>query len=358
MVQERVTGNGNFDIDAIRMAANAMENAPAVIDQPLVDPIADAFAADVDDMVDELRFNPSSNLTEEAQQIMNSPLAARLGAGVMADLRAAVQLQEEKASNGADAFTRGDRVWEEQKEKREKERAEQAKIDAADDMANASKPMTPEQWDEAPSSDYPGMTNAEALAALRRINANLPFFSQLAVNKGLIKPEDELAFQAYMRNELWLKEQERIGNTNTDEYRMRKQQQEQTQKTKPEFKPAAQEVVRFANARSLDNEVSAAVVGAQAGEVGENSTIDSGTAALTAYDGALSSMTVEPVSVAKSLDQPEQSVIDQPSLTTAFNASANGAVGAVPSQSAAAQITPAQPVRVASANFDQSVGMI
>lgn len=147
MVQEIVSGNGNFDIDAITRMVNADANAPAVIDQPFVDPVADAFAADVDDMVDELRFNPSSNLAEEAAQILNSPLAAKLDAGVMADLRAAVQLQEEKAANGADAFMHGDRVWEEQKEKREKERAEQAKIaDMADDANNGQLSTKPDQY--------------------------------------------------------------------------------------------------------------------------------------------------------------------------------------------------------------------
>jgi hypothetical protein len=51
----------------------------------------------------------------------------------MADLRAAVQLQEEKAENGADAFMRGNDAWNEQKEKREKDRKA---IDDADDYAD------------------------------------------------------------------------------------------------------------------------------------------------------------------------------------------------------------------------------
>jgi hypothetical protein len=159
MVQGRAAGNGNFDIDAIRMAANAMENAPALIEQPFVDPVADAFAADVDDMVDELRFNPSSNLAEEAQQIMNSPLAAKLGAGVLADLRAAVQLQEEKAANGADAFMRGDRVWEERKERDDKDRKEQAKIaDMADDANNSQLSTTPDRFGNS-QQDYADLSN-------------------------------------------------------------------------------------------------------------------------------------------------------------------------------------------------------
>ncbi|NJS13517.1 MAG: hypothetical protein HC788_01580 [Sphingopyxis sp.] len=138
MVQERVSGNGNFDIDAITRLVNADANAPALIDQPFIDPVADAFAADVKDTADEIKYNPGSNLAEEAMQIMNAPGAAKLGAGVLADLRAAVQLQEEKAANGADAFMRGDRVWEERKERDDKDRKEQSRVaDIADDLQNA-----------------------------------------------------------------------------------------------------------------------------------------------------------------------------------------------------------------------------
>lgn len=145
MVQARI-GN-NFDIDAITRMVNADANVPATEDKPFIDAVADAFAADVDDMVDELRFNPSSNLAEEAAQILNSPLAAKLGAGVLADLRAAVQLQEEKAANGSDAFMRGDRVWDEREKREEKERKDQAKIaDMADDANNTQLSTTPDRY--------------------------------------------------------------------------------------------------------------------------------------------------------------------------------------------------------------------
>lgn len=143
MVQAR-TGT-NFDIDAITRLVNADANAPALIEQPFVDPVVDAFAADVDDMVDELRFNPSSNLSEEAAQIMNLPGVAKLGAGVLAGLRAAVQLQEEKADNSADAFMRSDRILEEREKSEEKERKSKADIakfaeDAADAQQLSTKP--------------------------------------------------------------------------------------------------------------------------------------------------------------------------------------------------------------------------
>jgi hypothetical protein len=181
MVQERISGNGNFDIDAIMRLANADANAPTMIDQPFIDPVADAFAADVEDMVDEIRYNPSANLIEEAQQIMNSPMAAKLGAGVMADLRGAVQLQEEKAANGADAFTRGDRMWEEREKREEKERKEQAKIaDMADDAQNAQLSTTPDRHGLS-EQNYADLNNElqtragqeRFMAFLRMMNPNL-----------------------------------------------------------------------------------------------------------------------------------------------------------------------------------------
>ncbi|MEK6637719.1 MAG: hypothetical protein AABY88_06505 [Pseudomonadota bacterium] len=147
MVQGRAAGNGNFDIDAITRLVNADAIVPAVIDQPFIDPAADAFAADVQETADQIRYNPGSSLVEEAAQLMNAPGAAKLGAGVMADLRAAVQLQEEKAANGADAFMRGDRVWEERKERDDKDRKEQARIaDFAEDANNGQLSTTPDRY--------------------------------------------------------------------------------------------------------------------------------------------------------------------------------------------------------------------
>jgi hypothetical protein len=61
--------------------------------------------------------------------------------------------------------------------------------------------------DTAPSSEYPGMTVGEVLRGLRIINENLPYYSQRAVDKGLIKPEERLAFEQYMREKYWLEQQ-------------------------------------------------------------------------------------------------------------------------------------------------------
>lgn len=129
----------NFDIDAIRRAADGIENARAI------DP-ATAFAADVEEMIDDLRYNPSTNLAEEAAQILNSPLAARLDSGVLMNLRAAVSLQEEKQENGSGAFMRGD-TWNERREQTERERKEQARVtDMADDAMGNQLSTTPDRY--------------------------------------------------------------------------------------------------------------------------------------------------------------------------------------------------------------------
>jgi hypothetical protein len=349
MVQERISGNGNFqDLDAILKSANAMENASTLIEQPFVDREMAELEAEAAELETDLQ-NPSSNRVDEAQAFMQRTGAAKLN---VSGLQAGITIQESR--NEFSGGARGsERMWEEREKREEKERKEQAKIaDMADDLANASKPMTPEQWDEAPSTEYPGMTNAEALAAIRRINANLPFFSQLAVQRGLIRPEDELAFQTYMRNEQWLMEQERAGNTNTAEYRARKQQQVEAQQNHPEFEPAAREVVRLANDRGLENSADAPLVGAQGNAVGSTSR-DSEIDAFSVGEQIPASPTS--VSVAKSLDQSDGPKANQTSITGTFNASADGtaatSLGATP-------IAPAQPLRVASTNFDQSAGMI
>ncbi|WP_283419129.1 hypothetical protein [Sphingopyxis sp. Geo48] len=137
MTLERTSNN--FDIDSIRRAADAIENAGAI------DP-AIAFAADVEEMIDDLRFNPSTNLAEEAAQILNSPMAARLDSGVLMNLRAAVNLQEEKQENGSGAIMRGD-TWNERREQAERERKEQARVtDMADDAMGNQLSTTPDRY--------------------------------------------------------------------------------------------------------------------------------------------------------------------------------------------------------------------
>ena len=118
-------------------ASNDQTNSAPVNTIAAVDPVAEAFASDVEEMTDDIRFNPSSNLAEEAAQILNSPLAARLDSGVLMNLRAAVNLQEEKQENGGNAFANGE-AWNERREQTERERKEQARVaDIADDIQNA-----------------------------------------------------------------------------------------------------------------------------------------------------------------------------------------------------------------------------
>lgn len=144
MALERTSNN--FDIEAIRAAANAMEGSNAAMPQASAQPAVDAFASDVEEMIDDLRFNPSTNLAEEAAQILNSPMAARLNPGVLMNLRAAVTLQEEKQENGSGAFMRGE-TWNERREQTERERKEQARVaDMADDAMNNQLSTVPDRY--------------------------------------------------------------------------------------------------------------------------------------------------------------------------------------------------------------------
>ncbi len=137
--------SNNFDVDAI-MRAVAAETPPQASGEYDVDPVADAFASDVEEMIDDLRFNPSTNLAEEAAQILNSPLAARLDSGVLMNLRAAVNLQEEKQENGSGAFANGE-AWNERREQTERERKEQARVaDMMDDAMNNQLSTVPDRY--------------------------------------------------------------------------------------------------------------------------------------------------------------------------------------------------------------------
>ena len=128
------------------VASNDQTNSVPVNTIAAVDPVAEAFASDVEEMTDDIRFNPSSNLAEEAAQILNSPLAARLDSGVLMNLRAAVNLQEEKQENGSGAFMRGE-TWNERREQTERERKEQARVaDMADDAMSNQLSTVPDRY--------------------------------------------------------------------------------------------------------------------------------------------------------------------------------------------------------------------
>ena len=113
-----------------------------------------------------------------------------------------------------------------------------------------------EAWDNAPSSEYPGMTNKDVLAGLQLICGNLPYYTDMAVKKGWIKEEDKDKFAKYLLDKEWLKQQERDGKTNTPEYIAKKEQFEIDDKNNPSFKGAAKQVIGVATgySNSLNND--------------------------------------------------------------------------------------------------------
>ena len=103
--------------------------------------------------------------------------------------------------------------------------------------------------DNTPSSDYPGLTRGDVLRGLRIINENLSFYSARAVERGLIKPEERLAFEEYMRQKYWLEQQralQRAGQPNeldTPEGRERQRRIEEMERKNPNFVKAERESV-------------------------------------------------------------------------------------------------------------------
>lgn len=354
MGNERITGNGNFDIDAIRRAAGAMEVADAVRPQAIIDSSDSTLEADIAEVEIDLQ-NPSSNRTDEAERLLDRPDIARLKPGALTAIRSNITIAEERREQSGE-ISRGADMWNERRERDQKERAARADADEfADSMQNAIQRMTPEQWDEAPSRDYPGMTNAEALSAIRRINANLPYYSQLAVQRGLIREDEQADFQTYMRNEQWLLEQERVGNIGTPEYRLRKQQQDAARASNPNFESAGRSVVEFANGRDAGPLAATPTVGATGNAVGSAARANE-VNALGVDAGIPAAVAPIPVSVAAALDRADGSVADRLPLAATFNSLASGATS-LPPAVAVAPIVPA-PSPMAVPGFDQSTGMI
>jgi hypothetical protein len=204
-----------------------------------------------------------------------------------------------------------------------------------------------EAWDNSPSSEYPGMSNREVLAGLQRIVGNLPYYADQAVKKGLIKEEDKIKFEEYMRRELWLKEQERNGNTKSAEYIAAKRDQDQANKDHPTFKPAAVDTLNTANSfgRSITTEVQSQTNLAQG-----TARIESGT------DAFNNASTTAPVtsSVAKTMDEKSSPVA---TMLPAFNSASNVALPVTPA--AAPSIIPKADVIVSSnAGFNMNAGAI
>lgn len=98
-------------------------------------------------------------------------------------------------------------------------------------------------WENAQSSEYPGLTNKEVLAGLRKICGNLPYYSDMAVKNGWIAAKDKAKFEEYLTDELWLKEQERIGHTNSPDYTARKAKHEHDARKNPNLPESTKNMV-------------------------------------------------------------------------------------------------------------------
>jgi hypothetical protein len=238
------------------------------------------------------------------------------------------------------------------KEKEDNEEYVAKIIDAGESNKEASERKAEElrrhqeAWDNSPSSDYPGMSNREVLAGLQKIVGNLPYYSDQAFKKGLIKEEDKTKFEEYMRRELWLKEQERNGNTKSAEYIAAKRDQDQANKDHPTFKPAAVDTLNTANSfgRSITTEVQSKTNLAQ------------GTASIESRADAFNNAsTTAPVtsSVAKTMDETSSSPVA--SVSPVFNNASNGDVPVAPVQA----VAPKPDVVMASnAGFNMNAGAI
>jgi hypothetical protein len=247
----RSAGNGNFNIGQIATSAETLvEDLVREITEKFEDALA---GSSVDDSGE---LSVLSNITRQ----LNLPT----GAGLASFANQALARLEERAAN---ADGKGENIWsriteERRRDEREKDRSEELG-DYRQNARQAEQQRTEElrrhqeAWDNAPSSDYPGMSNREVLAGLRKIVANLSHYSDLAVKNGLIKEEDKTKFEEYMRRELWLKEQERNGNTNTPEYIAAKRAQGQANQNYPTFRTSAQVILNGANeiGRGISTEV-------------------------------------------------------------------------------------------------------
>lgn len=156
MVQTR-TGT-NFDIDAITRLVNADTNVPAMSDQSITDPMAEALEAEAEDFETELQ-NPSSNRVDEAQRFMERPGAAKLSAGRLSAIQSGITVAE-KRDEFSFGSQRSDRILEEREKSEEKERKSKADIAKfADDAADASQlSTTPDRYGNS-QQDYADLNN-------------------------------------------------------------------------------------------------------------------------------------------------------------------------------------------------------
>lgn len=140
----------------------------------------------------------------------------------------------------------------------EREKDEDAKdnlVSAGEQLENAREEQErarQEAWKNEPSTDYPGLTNGQVLSGLRTICANLPYYTNMAVQRGWIKAEEEPEFADYLRRERWLKEQELLGNTNSPEYIDAKRKQDQVNQNHPRWHDLTVTLDKEANGLNAD----------------------------------------------------------------------------------------------------------
>ena len=201
-------------------------------------------------------------------------------------------------------------------EQEEKEEQDKDVVESADEVLNQLREEAEREriqaWENAQSSEYPGLTNKEVLAGLRKICGNLPYYSDMAVKNGWIKAEDKEGFEEYMRRDLWLKEHERKGDTNSDEYRSEKNKQERETKTHPEYRSTAVKMQNAINGMGIEitnNNQLGQVVNLSQGD----NCID---ARATAFEGENNVVPLSPSSIAKAIDGNNQ---DTSNLSKTFN---------------------------------------
>lgn len=140
-------------------------------------------------------------------------------------------------------------------EQEEKEEQDKDVVASADEVLNQLREEAEREriqaWENAQSSEYPGLTNKEVLAGLRKICGNLPYYSDMAVKNGWVAAKDKAKFEEYLTDELWLKEEERLGHTNSPNYTARKAKHDKDTKDNPEFHPATKNVLDLSKEQNL-----------------------------------------------------------------------------------------------------------
>jgi hypothetical protein len=312
----RSAGNGNYNIGEI---ATSAENLVEDLVREITEKFEDALAGSSVDDSGELSV--LSKITHQ----LNLPTS---GEGLASFTNHALARLEERAAN---ADGKGENIWSRITEERRRDEREKDKADEVSDHRQNARQAEQqraeelrrhqEAWDNAPSSDYPGMSNREVLAGLRKIVANLSYYSSEAVSRGWIKEDEKSKFEEYMRRELWLKEQERNGNTNTPEYIAAKRAHDEANRNNPTFRTAARNLQAVANGMSV--EVSS--------EGQSQTNLAQGEASIASGTDAFNqASTATPVSssVAKSIDETSSSHVAN--VSPVFNSVSNGVATVAP----------------------------